>query len=692
MSEQQIATGTTVHTLRKRQQRQQSRVTEQQEQPAAWQEQQQLQHSSSQFPEPDLEAHIPQLFQHNSMPSDTSHRSLSKLVTLKRCVHTCGTRNCLARDGTPKIFRDTHDAKRHNACFHYSSCTPECNGWSMLAFRPFYSEASEYNVVRSAQLGLAPVLAYPHNLNLTILPPVVATWSFPSLSQPFPMGTVAAPGPVVVGEQYDVPIEATPQPISNPGHGGHPSAPLHSPRSHHGTNHTASGEEGAALLTNQYPDVPQESAVGLLALANPYSLCADDSAEAAAATLCEARRSQDAAGAGPLRSMHEVANHPPFPPSSYGLAWSPSLPDAAQWEMEPPASSSGHPPSPSVAVGVSSSVNQETLRRTVEEYCALLGPSTARNRRQELEFLVEIMHLLRDQHLGLETKVKVDQLFKAMRKEDRDLITRAGMSHENLCPRRRRHSETRESAESTPDSPAVSIGYAGAREASLVRFIEHLMNLEDDLRLGPDSSFLDIGSGVGQCVLFVELVVKSRECVGIEYVGSRLQVAEDIRNELQTIDADAVPMRSRFVHGNIADKQHWPLIQAATHIWMLDLVFHPQTHRTILPLICAEKPRIVVSCLTNAELRERWPFSSSIDVSNHFTELHRGIMHTDGGQGILTRIFRTVPVPLAETALSGSGVPRVITGQRAGKKGRGQTARRLSRQATKPQKVGNPSR
>ncbi|KAJ4462147.1 hypothetical protein PAPYR_1327 [Paratrimastix pyriformis] len=73
----------------------------------------------------------------------------------------------------------------------------------------------------------------------------------------------------------------------------------------------------------------------------------------------------------------------------------------------------------------------------------------------------------------------------------------------------------------TQDVGANSIGYGEQTQGSCQKMLDQLMRLPEPYRLGPQSCFLDIGSGLGKVVFHAALVCAPRRSVGIEIVQKR---------------------------------------------------------------------------------------------------------------------------------------------------------------------------
>jgi hypothetical protein len=183
--------------------------------------------------------------------------------------------------------------------------------------------------------------------------------------------------------------------------------------------------------------------------------------------------------------------------------------------------------------------------------------------------------------------------------------------------------------------------------ARLLEFLASDSISRTSLRLQSHSRFLDVGSGIGQVVLHVQLRYALAACIGIECVPDRYDVAKQTLAQLQlqrpggqpdqaaaaaaatatttTTAADSrfiVPGlacaldkrldRIRFVRGLIEEQLE--LVSDATHVFLFDCCFHPKTHQTLLPRLCDGPPRIVITCLTRRRIQQScWPTPISLD-------------------------------------------------------------------------------
>jgi hypothetical protein len=193
----------------------------------------------------------------------------------------------------------------------------------------------------------------------------------------------------------------------------------------------------------------------------------------------------------------------------------------------------------------------------------------------------------------------------------------------------------------------------------------HSPTIPPALRLSASSTFLDIGSGVGQCVLHAALLSKAQSCIGIEVVQARHHAAERLLHQLHQDPAgfpsfrrfDDLEGRSsanlltpeiQFVVGNAVKPEFQRYLLAASHIYLFDKAFMEDTHCALLPLLCrGPKERIVVSGLSLSKLQQCWDVGNhklNSHASTHFSLLDRITLHTDGNQSFEVYIYRTIPV------------------------------------------------
>jgi SAM-dependent methyltransferase len=110
---------------------------------------------------------------------------------------------------------------------------------------------------------------------------------------------------------------------------------------------------------------------------------------------------------------------------------------------------------------------------------------------------------------------------------------------------------------------------------AIAKLVKALCTLDDAAtRLGPHSTFLDVGSGFGQVVLQVSVRVPGAHCVGVELVPSRIEGA---RNALWKLREAGLPLSDVvFYAGDVCE-----LLQRSgdcfSHIYAFDYSFDEET-------------------------------------------------------------------------------------------------------------------
>ena len=106
--------------------------------------------------------------------------------------------------------------------------------------------------------------------------------------------------------------------------------------------------------------------------------------------------------------------------------------------------------------------------------------------------------------------------------------------------------------------------------------------------MGPDSVFLDIGSGYGKCVLHARFRINTRKSMGIEYVGPRHTAALEMLERLVPQQSPMVSARLmaeemiQLFHGDASVPAFSDVIDEASHIFMFDVVISPEHKEAML--------------------------------------------------------------------------------------------------------------
>lgn len=106
-----------------------------------------------------------------------------------------------------------------------------------------------------------------------------------------------------------------------------------------------------------------------------------------------------------------------------------------------------------------------------------------------------------------------------------------------------------------------------------------------------EATFLDVGSGVGQIVLWAAAVGCMRAAIGIELVPSRHAVAEAARSHMIRAGHEVVGRASELRCVDALDDAALPCFERATHVFFANAVFEP-----------ALNARLVAHCHEHAPL------------------------------------------------------------------------------------------
>jgi hypothetical protein len=148
----------------------------------------------------------------------------------------------------------------------------------------------------------------------------------------------------------------------------------------------------------------------------------------------------------------------------------------------------------------------------------------------------------------------------------------------------------------------VAPGYAECTRKSFDQVCEWLCEQAPSaVRMGPDSVFLDVGSGYGKCVVQARIRANVRMSMGIEYVYVRYlmgmkMLTECIPSQFASIHA-RLGDSTELLLGDATDEQFVEQYKIATHMFMFDWVFNSSGKEGIAKLIDeASQLRVLVSC------------------------------------------------------------------------------------------------
>jgi hypothetical protein len=160
---------------------------------------------------------------------------------------------------------------------------------------------------------------------------------------------------------------------------------------------------------------------------------------------------------------------------------------------------------------------------------------------------------------------------------------------ENLPAKRVRKNPMKDSGPRLPpksEPTTLSPGYGEITRAGITKILKYLqLEAPEHLRMGSESTFIDIGSGFGKVVFHAKLQTQARRCIGIECVKFRNQKAQTIANSLQ--------LEVELVEGDATEFSF-----TESHIYCYDYIFSEATHSKLLPLI-EKSPFSVFVCFSS---------------------------------------------------------------------------------------------
>jgi SAM-dependent methyltransferase len=165
----------------------------------------------------------------------------------------------------------------------------------------------------------------------------------------------------------------------------------------------------------------------------------------------------------------------------------------------------------------------------------------------------------------------------------------------------------------SPDT--VSAGYGEITKAGFHKVLTYLQEeVDDNLKLTKDSSFIDIGSGFGKTVFHTKIVANVHTSDGVEYVGSRYTKSMELFQKFST----SIPLSGvNFAQGDATQYKKFDY----SHIYCYDYIFNETTHAALLPIIekskfklfvCFSKPaKLAKFGVTKFELLYKFPVTTT---------------------------------------------------------------------------------
>lgn len=227
------------------------------------------------------------------------------------------------------------------------------------------------------------------------------------------------------------------------------------------------------------------------------------------------------------------------------------------------------------------------------------------------------------------------------------------LSQMDSTSRLRRDSATNDLVQAVPDT--VNTGNGELTRGSMTKVFDYLMHHTSvNIRLTSDSSFLDLGSGYGKCVIHAMMQARVKRSVGIEWVPKRYQLAQTMLDALQCqqMDGFAVDLtwagdfdwdQVQFVQGDVADEQHKATIQSATHVYMFDKLFRDETKQQLLSWLNESNALQMLACYTAPSQLRR-----SFDNATFHLVHQLGSLRSTGGEQFTCYFYRKASVELLQ--------------------------------------------
>lgn len=136
-----------------------------------------------------------------------------------------------------------------------------------------------------------------------------------------------------------------------------------------------------------------------------------------------------------------------------------------------------------------------------------------------------------------------------------------------------------------------SLGYGELTLGSVKRLFDYMTKgAPENLRMGPGSSFLDIGSGYGKVVFYANMTCPQlKEVTGIECLPFRHSRSVQLMEKLQPSLSKDVPIK--LLCADASEFDSFP----HSHIYSFDKVFSDTTREALLPAIIKSSPKLFVT-------------------------------------------------------------------------------------------------
>eukprot|EP01102_Stenamoeba_stenopodia_P007402 TRINITY_DN2071_c0_g1_i2.p1 TRINITY_DN2071_c0_g1~~TRINITY_DN2071_c0_g1_i2.p1 ORF type:complete len:453 (-),score=156.52 TRINITY_DN2071_c0_g1_i2:39-1397(-) len=211
-----------------------------------------------------------------------------------------------------------------------------------------------------------------------------------------------------------------------------------------------------------------------------------------------------------------------------------------------------------------------------------------------------------------------------------------------------------------------SAGYGEVTRGSFSKVLKLMQTkVPSELRLDRDSTFLDIGSGFGKCVVHAKVMGNVSRSVGLEYVKKRHEVATEAFKWLKQHNKQKMKNNNSNSKHQQQPSPPPPLLDLSgielrnedatkkrkgfnkfSHIYCFDYVFSQDTREKLAKLLAKTNFKLL-ACCTN-------PKRISAAGCPNLQLLHKFSIRTTGNQNFTMYLYRKSPLPSSSSSSSSS--------------------------------------
>jgi tRNA G46 methylase TrmB len=186
-----------------------------------------------------------------------------------------------------------------------------------------------------------------------------------------------------------------------------------------------------------------------------------------------------------------------------------------------------------------------------------------------------------------------------------------------------------------PDTVAPGYGEITQQSFNVILDVLQYQITEPSCRLGTESRFLDLGSGFGKCVVHAKLRSHCQSSIGIEYISTRNEKANELVNEVRSRLPGLVESLTscNLIQGDFTHSVFNEIIRQSSHIYMFNILFPQEVMYQVFQLIKEPNSQCkIVICNTS-------PSEMARVYNLEWTLLHQLTSSTTGGQSFESYIY-----------------------------------------------------